>query len=26
MTCGVKMRMAGSCFVCEGCGNTSGCS
>ena len=26
MTCGVKMRMAGACFVCEGCGNTSGCS
>jgi ribonucleoside-diphosphate reductase alpha chain len=26
MTCGVQMRMAGSCFVCEGCGNTSGCS
>jgi ribonucleoside-diphosphate reductase alpha chain len=26
MTCGTKMRMAGSCFVCEGCGNTSGCS
>ena len=26
MTCGVKMRMAGSCYVCEGCGNTSGCS
>ena len=26
MTCGVKMRMAGSCFVCEGCGNSSGCS
>jgi ribonucleoside-diphosphate reductase alpha chain len=26
MTCGVKMRIAGSCFVCEGCGNTSGCS
>ena len=26
MTCGVKMRMAGSHFVCEGCGNTSGCS
>ena len=26
MSCGVKMRMAGSCFVCEGCGSTSGCS
>jgi ribonucleoside-diphosphate reductase alpha chain len=26
MTCGVKMRPAGSCFVCEGCGSTSGCS
>jgi ribonucleoside-diphosphate reductase alpha chain len=26
MTCGVKMRPAGSCFVCEGCGATSGCS
>jgi ribonucleoside-diphosphate reductase alpha chain len=26
MSCGTKMRMAGSCFVCEGCGNTSGCS
>jgi ribonucleoside-diphosphate reductase alpha chain len=26
MTCGVKMRMSGACFVCEGCGNTSGCS
>jgi ribonucleoside-diphosphate reductase alpha chain len=26
MTCGVKMRMSGSCYVCEGCGNTSGCS
>ena len=26
MTCGVKMRPAGSCYVCEGCGNTSGCS
>jgi ribonucleoside-diphosphate reductase alpha chain len=25
-TCGTKMRPAGSCFVCEGCGNTSGCS
>jgi ribonucleoside-diphosphate reductase alpha chain len=26
MTCGVKMRAAGSCYVCEGCGSTSGCS
>lgn len=26
MTCGTKMRPAGSCFVCEGCGSTSGCS
>jgi ribonucleoside-diphosphate reductase alpha chain len=26
MTCGVKMRAAGACFVCEGCGSTSGCS
>jgi ribonucleoside-diphosphate reductase alpha chain len=26
MTCGVKMRPAGSCHVCEGCGSTSGCS
>jgi len=25
-TCGIKMRPAGSCFVCEGCGSTSGCS
>ena len=25
MTCGVKMRPAGSCYVCEGCGSTSGC-
>jgi ribonucleoside-diphosphate reductase alpha chain len=25
-TCGTKMRPAGSCFVCEGCGSTSGCS
>lgn len=25
-TCGVKMRPAGSCFVCESCGATSGCS
>jgi ribonucleoside-diphosphate reductase alpha chain len=26
MICGTKMRPAGSCYVCEGCGNTSGCS
>ena len=26
MTCGVKMRASGACYVCEGCGNTSGCS
>jgi ribonucleoside-diphosphate reductase alpha chain len=26
MSCGVKMRPAGSCYVCEGCGSTSGCS
>jgi ribonucleoside-diphosphate reductase alpha chain len=26
MSCGTKMRPAGSCFVCEGCGGTSGCS
>ena len=26
MTCGTKMRPAGSCYVCEGCGCTSGCS
>jgi ribonucleoside-diphosphate reductase alpha chain len=25
-TCGTKMRPAGSCYVCEGCGCTSGCS
>ncbi|MGX6602571.1 vitamin B12-dependent ribonucleotide reductase [Micromonosporaceae bacterium Da 78-11] len=25
-TCGTKMRRAGSCYVCEGCGSTSGCS
>ena len=25
-TCGTKMRPAGSCYVCEGCGSTSGCS
>jgi ribonucleoside-diphosphate reductase alpha chain len=26
MGCGTKMRPAGSCYVCEGCGSTSGCS
>ena len=26
MSCGTKMRPAGSCYVCEGCGSTSGCS
>jgi ribonucleoside-diphosphate reductase alpha chain len=26
MTCGTKMRPAGSCYVCEGCGSSSGCS
>ncbi|MGA6166695.1 vitamin B12-dependent ribonucleotide reductase [Amycolatopsis magusensis] len=26
MTCGTKMRPAGSCYACEGCGSTSGCS
>ena len=26
MTCGVKMRPAGSCYVCESCGSTSGCT
>ncbi len=26
MNCGTKMRPAGSCHVCEGCGSTSGCS
>ena len=26
LTCGTKMRPAGSCYVCEGCGSTSGCS
>ncbi|GAA2103460.1 vitamin B12-dependent ribonucleotide reductase [Microlunatus panaciterrae] len=24
--CGTKMRPSGSCYVCEGCGSTSGCS
>lgn len=26
LTCGTKMRPAGSCYACEGCGATSGCS
>jgi ribonucleoside-diphosphate reductase alpha chain len=26
LTCGTKMRPAGSCYACEGCGSTSGCS
>ncbi|WP_187764548.1 vitamin B12-dependent ribonucleotide reductase [Saccharopolyspora spinosa] len=26
MTCGTKMRPSGSCYLCEGCGSTSGCS
>ncbi|CAL9565082.1 Vitamin B12-dependent ribonucleotide reductase [Nocardiopsis dassonvillei] len=26
VTCGTKMRPAGSCYACEGCGSTSGCS
>jgi ribonucleoside-diphosphate reductase alpha chain len=26
VNCGSKMRRAGSCYVCEGCGSTSGCS
>jgi ribonucleoside-diphosphate reductase alpha chain len=26
MSCGIKMRPAGSCYVCESCGSTSGCS
>jgi ribonucleoside-diphosphate reductase alpha chain len=25
-TCGITMRPAGSCYVCESCGSTSGCS
>ncbi|MFH0242054.1 vitamin B12-dependent ribonucleotide reductase [Streptomyces sp. HK10] len=25
-SCGTKMRRAGSCYLCEGCGSTSGCS
>jgi ribonucleoside-diphosphate reductase alpha chain len=24
--CGMRMRPSGSCFVCESCGSTSGCS
>jgi len=26
VTCRVKMRASGACYVCEGCGSTSGCS
>jgi ribonucleoside-diphosphate reductase alpha chain len=26
LNCGTKMRPAGTCYVCEGCGSTSGCS
>jgi len=26
MTCGTKMQPAGSCFICAGCGSSSGCS
>ncbi|MFV2194891.1 vitamin B12-dependent ribonucleotide reductase [Nocardiopsis sp. LOL_012] len=26
LTCGTKMLPSGSCYVCEGCGATSGCS
>lgn len=26
LTCGTRMRPSGSCYVCEGCGSTSGCS
>ena len=26
LTCGTKMRPSGSCYACEGCGATSGCS
>lgn len=25
-SCGTKMQRAGSCYICEGCGSTSGCS
>ncbi|TDQ48207.1 vitamin B12-dependent ribonucleotide reductase [Actinorugispora endophytica] len=26
VNCGTKMRPSGSCYACEGCGSTSGCS
>ncbi|EDY42168.1 ribonucleoside-diphosphate reductase, adenosylcobalamin-dependent [Streptomyces sp. SPB074] len=26
LSCGTKMQRAGSCYICEGCGSTSGCS
>jgi ribonucleoside-diphosphate reductase alpha chain len=26
VTCGVRMQPAGSCYVCDSCGSTSGCS
>ncbi|MFD3683339.1 vitamin B12-dependent ribonucleotide reductase [Nocardiopsis sp. NPDC058631] len=26
LTCGTRMRPSGSCYACEGCGSTSGCS
>ena len=26
ITCGTRMRPSGSCYACEGCGATSGCS
>ncbi|HVE92508.1 MAG TPA: vitamin B12-dependent ribonucleotide reductase [Actinomycetota bacterium] len=26
VNCGIRMRPAGSCFACESCGSTSGCS
>jgi ribonucleoside-diphosphate reductase alpha chain len=26
LSCGVKMRPSGSCYACENCGSTSGCS
>ncbi|MET8249063.1 vitamin B12-dependent ribonucleotide reductase [Streptomyces sp. NPDC005202] len=25
-SCGTRMQRAGSCYICEGCGSTSGCS
>ncbi|MDP8957070.1 MAG: hypothetical protein M3N24_08950, partial [Actinomycetota bacterium] len=25
-SCGARMQPAGSCYVCTGCGSTSGCS